>query len=68
MAQTLAAPTLKTPVVRQTRLLINNEWVNAADGGEFETYDPSTGAVIAKVAVLPKLLDAAKLVNASVGA
>ncbi len=50
MAQTVAARTLKTPAVRQTRLLINNEWVSAADGGEFETYDPSTGAVIAKVA------------------
>ena len=38
------------PKIRLTRLLINNRWENAAEGGEFETYDPSTGEVIARVA------------------
>jgi aldehyde dehydrogenase (NAD+) len=49
MAQTLTKrPT--TPAVRQTRLLINNEWVEPSDGGTFETYNPATGKAIAKVA------------------
>jgi aldehyde dehydrogenase (NAD+) len=38
------------PKVRQTKLLINNAWVDPAEGGEFETYDPATGEVIATVA------------------
>jgi aldehyde dehydrogenase (NAD+) len=33
-----------------TKLLINNEWVDAADGGKFETLNPATGEVIASVA------------------
>lgn len=49
MAQTLSAPPAK-PAVRQTRLLIDNQWVDAADGREFETFDPATGQVIARVA------------------
>src|SRR5207244_3713083 len=49
MAQTLIAPPVK-PSVRQTRLLIDNTWVDAVDGGEFETYNPATGEVIARVA------------------
>ena len=39
-----------TPTVRQTRLLIDNQWVDPVEGGEFETYDPATGEVIAHVA------------------
>ena len=39
-----------TPTIRQTRLLIDNEWVDPVDGGTFETYNPATGEVIAKVA------------------
>ena len=39
-----------TPTVRQTRLLIDNQWVDPVDGGEFETYNPATGEVIAQVA------------------
>jgi aldehyde dehydrogenase (NAD+) len=38
------------PTVRQTKLLIDNRWVAAAEGGTFETFDPSTGEVIAEVA------------------
>lgn len=32
------------------QLLIGNEWVPAADGGTFETLNPSTGATLAQVA------------------
>jgi aldehyde dehydrogenase (NAD+) len=46
---TLAKP-LSQPKVKNTRLLINNEWVDASDGGTFDTYNPATGEVIAKVA------------------
>jgi aldehyde dehydrogenase (NAD+) len=49
----MAQATLKrpaTPSVRQTRLLINNQWVDPADGGTFDTLNPATGDVIAKVA------------------
>lgn len=34
----------------QTRLFINGEFVDAADGETFETYNPATGEVIANVA------------------
>ncbi len=49
----MATATLQRPAapkVRLTKLFINNEWVAAADGGEFETYNPATGDVIASVA------------------
>lgn len=39
-----------TPTITQTKLLINNEWVDPVDGKSFETYNPATGEVIAKVA------------------
>jgi aldehyde dehydrogenase (NAD+) len=39
-----------TPAIKQTKLLINNEWVDPADGKSFETYNPATGEVIGKVA------------------
>src|SRR5438128_2531861 len=39
-----------TPPISQTRLLINNEWVDPVEGGSFDTYNPATGEVIAKVA------------------
>jgi aldehyde dehydrogenase (NAD+) len=47
---TTAAPPAAKPKVRQTRLMINNEWVDASDGGTFDTFNPATGEVIAKVA------------------
>jgi aldehyde dehydrogenase (NAD+) len=49
MAQTLVSRPA-TPKVRLTKLLINNEWVDPAEGGSFETLNPATGDVIAKVA------------------
>src|SRR5437763_13277679 len=38
------------PAVKQTRLFINNEWVDPVEGGTFDTYNPATGEVLAKVA------------------
>ena len=49
MAQTATAPRT-TPAIRQTRLLIDNQWVDPVEGGDFETFNPATGEVIAKVA------------------
>jgi aldehyde dehydrogenase (NAD+) len=49
MATTTARPPVR-PAIRQTRLMINNEWVDASDGGTFDTLNPATGEVLAKVA------------------
>ena len=49
MAQAVTARP-STPAIRQTRLLIDNEWVDPVEGGTFETYNPATGEVIAQVA------------------
>ncbi len=38
------------PAIRETRLFINNDWVDPVKGETFETYNPATGEVIAKVA------------------
>ena len=45
-----ATKTATSPKIGLTKLFINNEWVDPVDGGEFETYNPATGEVIAKVA------------------
>jgi aldehyde dehydrogenase (NAD+) len=53
MAQTKAPASpsqATTPAIKQTKLLINNKWVDPAEGKTFETYNPATGEVIAKVA------------------
>ncbi len=39
-----------SPLIGPTRLLIDNQWVDAAEGGVFETLNPATGEVIAEVA------------------
>jgi aldehyde dehydrogenase (NAD+) len=39
-----------TPRIRQTKLLINNRWVEPAEGNYFETLNPATGKPIARVA------------------
>lgn len=36
--------------ISQTRLLINGQWVDAASGKTFETLNPATGEVLARVA------------------
>jgi aldehyde dehydrogenase (NAD+) len=38
------------PAKFQTKLLINNQWVDPVDGGSFETLNPATGQPIATVA------------------
>ena len=43
-------PAASRPKVKLTKLFIDNKWVDPVDGGEFETYNPATGEVIAKVA------------------
>jgi aldehyde dehydrogenase (NAD+) len=40
----------KTPKVRQTKLLINNQWVDPAEGGSFDAINPATGETITQVA------------------
>ena len=52
------------PKVRQTKLLIDGKWVNAASGKTFETINPATGEVIAHVAEADKA-DVDKAVNAA---
>ena len=49
-----AAMTPADVKVSQTRLLINGEWQDAADGKTFETINPATEAVIANVAEADK--------------
>jgi len=50
----LVHPQLSEPVARflagKHRAFIGGKWVDAASGKTFETYDPSSGRVIAKVA------------------
>ena len=47
---TKVAPATSGPKVKLTKLFIDNKWVEPVDGGEFETFNPTTGEVIAKVA------------------
>jgi aldehyde dehydrogenase (NAD+) len=50
MAAATVAKRPSMPKIHQTRLLIDNMWVDPTEGGEFETYNPATGEVIARVA------------------
>jgi aldehyde dehydrogenase (NAD+) len=60
MAQATQKRSGAAPGISQTRLLINNEWADPIDGGSFDTYNPATGQVIAKVAAAgPKDVDKA---------
>src|SRR5262245_4119823 len=43
-------PRPKAPTTTQTKLLINNQWVDPVESGTFDTYNPATGEVRAKVA------------------
>jgi aldehyde dehydrogenase (NAD+) len=47
---TAVQPRRSQPKIHQTRLFINNQWVDPAEGGHFDTYNPATGEVIAQVA------------------
>ncbi|MBI1367928.1 MAG: aldehyde dehydrogenase family protein [Planctomycetes bacterium] len=46
----MSTATMAPPKVRLTKNLINGQWVDAAGGKTFDTYSPSSGEVIAKVA------------------
>src|SRR5437870_3456427 len=51
MAQTRTSrPAAPAKLKTQTKLLINNQWVDPAEGGSFETLNPATGEPIATVA------------------
>jgi aldehyde dehydrogenase (NAD+) len=50
MAQKTLSKRPAKPAIHQTRHLINNKWVDPVEGGHFETLNPATGEVIAKVA------------------
>jgi phenylacetaldehyde dehydrogenase len=54
MATVLASPALEdkvTSFIKQDRkMLINGQWVEAASGKTFPTYNPATGEVLARVA------------------
>ena len=45
-----ANPTPASIELPPTQLMINGQWVDAANGKTFDTYDPFTGGVIAQVA------------------
>jgi aldehyde dehydrogenase (NAD+) len=47
---TKVAAVASRPKVRLTKLFIDNKWTDPVDGGEFETYNPATGLVLAEVA------------------
>lgn len=47
-ATAMKRPTL--PAIKQTKLLINNQWVDPVEGKSFETLNPATGEKIAAVA------------------
>jgi aldehyde dehydrogenase (NAD+) len=49
MASVLTQPETHV-AIRQTKLLINNKWVDSVSGKTFETINPATGEVFAKVA------------------
>jgi len=50
MATVLTEPTSTQVPIKQTKILINNKWVDSVSGKTFETTNPATGDVIANVA------------------
>src|SRR5262245_44990524 len=60
MVQTRERKASKLAKDYPTRLLVNNHWVDPVDGGDFETLNPATGGVLARVAQAgPKDVDRA---------
>jgi aldehyde dehydrogenase (NAD+) len=47
---TKTAPAPAAPKIKLTKLFIDNKWTDPVEGGEFETLNPATGEVLAKVA------------------
>ncbi len=50
MATVLTEPQSTQSPIQQTRILINNKWVDSLSGKTFETINPATGDVLAQVA------------------
>ncbi len=50
MATVLTEPTSTQTQIKQTKILINNKWVDSVSGKTFQTTNPATGEVIANVA------------------
>ena len=50
MAATITEPQNTHASIHQTKILINNEWVDSVSGKTFETVNPATGEVLAHVA------------------
>src|SRR5580658_1364161 len=61
---TKVAPANHKTKIRLTKLFIDNKWVDPVEGGEFETFNPATGEVLAKVAHAEKA-DVDKAVKAA---
>ncbi|KAK8595619.1 hypothetical protein V6N13_000324 [Hibiscus sabdariffa] len=47
----LTGSSLKIPAIKFTKLFINGEFVDSVSGKTFDTFDPRTGEVIAKVSL-----------------
>ena len=50
MSTVLTEPTMAQAPTMQTRMLIDNKWVDSISGKTFETINPATGEVLANVA------------------
>ena len=51
MATIATEPQIATQVpIKQTKILVDNKWVDSVSGKTFETINPATGEVLAKVA------------------
>src|SRR5438270_3670120 len=50
MATVLTEPPSTANLIKQTKILIDNKWVDSVSGKSFETINPATGEVLAKVA------------------
>ncbi len=49
MATVLTEPQTTQVPIKQTKILIDNKWVDSVSGKTFETVNPATGEVLAKV-------------------
>src|SRR5919205_1225422 len=50
MATVVSTPPITEVPIKQTKILINNQWLDSVSGKTFETINPATGEVLAKVA------------------
>src|SRR3954454_15356119 len=50
MATVLTEPQSSQIPIKQTKILINNKWVDSVSGKTFETHNPATGDLLANIA------------------